>query len=122
MSSSYHVLCLSHDPAIVIDGDWQHPAAAIAAIADRPNSEHLRLHVDCDLLIGRYSYPLIEVGCPPHAAHPHEALWVEAAWLRVAAILCGPPEPAADVTDALARLPRCWTPTRIQRLRRELAT
>ena len=52
MSSSYAVLCLSHDPAVIAaDSEWNRPEQAEQAIRDGIAS-----HEHCDLLIGRYSY------------------------------------------------------------------
>ena len=56
MSSTYRVLCLSHDPAIVAADDYQRPETAEAAI-----TEGIAEHAGCDLVIGRYSYPLVEL-------------------------------------------------------------
>lgn len=62
MSSAYYILCLSHDPAITVnDPGYQSAEAAEAAIRDRPEGT---AHSHCDLVIGRYSYPLVEIGCP----------------------------------------------------------
>jgi len=60
VSSAYRILCLSHDPALTIETpDWNRPEHAEAAIRDGVDG-----HTDCDLMIGRYSYPLIAIGCP----------------------------------------------------------
>ena len=51
MSSTYYVLCLSHDPAITVnDSGYSSPEAAEEAIRDRASG-----HEACDLMIGRYS-------------------------------------------------------------------
>ena len=116
MSSTYQALCMSHDPALPIEGTWSSAADALAAVAERAGD--LSAHAGCDLMIGRYSYPLIEVCCPPHDRHPHDGRWVDADWVRIAvAAMDGPGDPLAE---ALSRLPRCWRQERIHRLRVEL--
>jgi hypothetical protein len=56
VSSTYRVLCLSHDPAIVAADDFQRPEQAEEAIRDGMTNGHEH----CDLMIGRYSYPLVD--------------------------------------------------------------
>ncbi|MER5815462.1 hypothetical protein [Streptomyces californicus] len=121
MSSTYRVLCLSHDPAIVIDRDFNTPDDAVDGVASLV-ADHPR----CDLMIGRYSYPLVEVAClsyayrggGPGCSHK-QGKWVDAEWLRLLAL-------AYDSTDLrvreAARKGRfsCWTPERLHRLRPEL--
>jgi hypothetical protein len=89
VSSTYSVLCLSHDPAIVVhDAGYQQPGQAETAIR-----EGIADHIDCDLMIGRYSYPLIEIGCPRTFDRPEtlrgtvlrcchgSTQWVDKDWL-----------------------------------------
>ncbi|MFJ4682023.1 hypothetical protein [Streptomyces sp. NPDC088789] len=76
MSSNYSVLCLSHDPAIIVhDPGFNRPQQAEAAIRDG-----IAGHEHCNLVIGRYSYPLIELGCPRSADLPRD--------LRPAVVRC----------------------------------
>lgn len=116
MSSDYYVLCLSHDPALVIDRDYGTPEAALRA-ASRPDL--FEGHTGCDLLAGRYSAPLIEAACPgtPNCRSHGLAYdtWTEAGWLRLlhAAYTRGD-----DVSGY--RLPTCWTRDRVLRLGSEL--
>lgn len=127
MSSTYRVLCLSHDPALVVDDmgvGFSRPEAAEEAIRDGIDG-----HADCDLLIGRYSYPLIEVGCPPtngserpgrHRCTIHGITeWVDVAWLRLAAAVY---QSGNEQMRALAddRSLCCWSWERLRRLRDEL--
>lgn len=120
MSSDYHALCVSHDPAIVIDGGWRQPEQALAAVARRQEHEALRVHAACDLLIGRYSYPLIEVCCPggnhPPLLHPAER-WVDADWLRLLHYAYLSKD--AEMLAAAQSL-QCWSAMRVGRLRVEL--
>ena len=125
MSSIYRVLCLSHDPAIVLtEVEYSRPESAVADIASGIDG-----HSDCDLLIGRYSYPLIEVGCPPttgpersgrHRCTPHSTTeWVDVTWLRIlAAVHQSGTEDMRDLAGeaALAH----WSRERLRRLRDEL--
>lgn len=123
MSSNYHVLCVSHDPAIVIteDHEFRSPHDALAAAANPASHERLAGHVGCDLLVGRYSYPLIEVGCPggdrcrPGYHRPDSDMWADAGWLR---LLHAAHSRGDDVTGF--RLRPCWTRSRVLSLAREL--
>ncbi len=122
MSSEYRILCLSHDPAIVVPSEdgWHRPEEALAAVADRTGPAEL--HANCALLVGRYSYPLVEVCCPRQTAirqpghsgyHPNSDEWVDAAWLRLLAV-------TTAEQRAPLRLPGCWTHETALRLRYEL--
>lgn len=121
MSSDYHVLCLSHDPAIIVTTDgleFHSPHDALAAAAEPARHERLADHVGCDLLVGRYSAPLIEAACPGGKGCPRSHRsgdWIAAGWLRLlhAAYTRGD-----DVTGL--RLPLCWTRDRVLRLGPEL--
>lgn len=125
MSSVYRVLCLSHDPAIVTGDEYSRPDPAVAAIVSGIDG-----HQGCDLLVGRYSYPLIEVGCPPtigperagrRRCYSHSTTeWVDVAWLR---ILAAVHQSGTERMRALARESRlgCWSWERLRRLRDELS-
>lgn len=125
MSSTYRVLCLSHDPALVV-GDYtsyQSPEEAEDAVRDGIDG-----HSGCDLLIGRYSYPLIEVGCPPsHRERPGRyrcsihgnTEWVDVAWLRILAHVHQSGNDQMRALTGDSRL-RCWPWERLRRLRDEL--
>lgn len=116
VSSDYYVLCLSHDPALVIDRDYGNPDAALRAAADPAKFDG---HNTCDLLVGRYSAPLIEAACPggPHCTShgPHADTWTDAGWLRLLHAAY-----TADSDISAHRLPRCWTKQRVLRLGTEL--
>lgn len=121
MSSTYRLLCLAHDPALIIDREWNRPDDATAAAQNIATTAPE--HAKCDLLIGRWSGALIEVGCPPRAdgrATHHQSwhrntIWTETSWLRLALI--------ASSTDRASRAElaqingRCWSATRLYRLR-----
>ncbi|WP_314411403.1 hypothetical protein [Streptomyces sp. DSM 40484] len=117
MSSNYAALCLSHDPAIIVhDPGFNRPEQAEEAIRAGIND-----HRNCDLLIGRFSYPLIEVGCPgiPGGGCSHRSTeWVDSGWLRVLAHAraAGALPPAVASHHDL----HCWTEQRVWRLREEL--
>lgn len=124
MSSIYRILCLSHDPAIATDADHDSPEAAEAAIWDGIDG-----HRDCDLLIGRWSGGLVELGCPPSTgpARPSQSrcfahsvtVWVDVAWLRLlAAVHQHGGEQARALTGDYAM--RHWPWERLRRLRDEL--
>ncbi|MEV0831462.1 MULTISPECIES: hypothetical protein [Streptosporangiaceae] len=129
MSSIYRVLCLSHDPAITTEAEYARPESAVAAIASGIDG-----HPDCDLLIGRYSYPLIEVGCPPttgperaarHRCYPHSVTeWADVAWLRILAAVYQVGDEQmrtlASATSLQHGTLRHWSRERLRRLRDEL--
>lgn len=124
MSSDYRVLCMSHDPAIVIDHEWPEAAAAIAAVRDRIPGEPLADHMHCDLLVGRYSAALVEVCCPggEHAEgriRMHvNARWIDVDWLGLLHRAYASDD--ASVRDAAGSLSDCWTAARVARLRSQV--
>lgn len=124
MSSSYYLLCLSHDPATTIAGPFNDAEEPLRLAAERAG-DCISEHTTCDLLIGRYSGSLIEICCPgdagPRATHRHpRPRWLDADWLRL--LLAVQREPLGN--DARARVVKftveCWFPRRLIRLRREL--
>jgi hypothetical protein len=124
VSSVYRVLCLSHDPAITTEAEYSRPELAIAAVDSGIDG-----HADCDLLLGRYSYPLVEVGCPPtigperagrHRCYAHSVTeWVDVAWLR---ILAAVHQSGTEDVRTLAGETQLahWSWERLRRLRDEL--
>ncbi|MFJ8146036.1 hypothetical protein ACIQ6R_13280 [Streptomyces sp. NPDC096048] len=120
MSSTYRLLCLSHDPAIV-EGDYSSSADAEQALA-----EGIEGHSRCDMLVGRFSYPLVEVGCPSSGDQPaklrcyHGAtVWADAGWLLLLASAYQSTD--ENVTGTVERLRlHCWPWERLRRLREEL--
>ena len=127
MSSTFRILCLNHDPAIDVGGEWHSSRdghITAPAIASDPTAhETTETHVGCDLVVGRYSYPLVEVCCPAgrHKGlyHPRP-VWVEAGWLRLLWHAQQAPEgsPLREATAGPAMA--CWPPERLGKLRREL--
>lgn len=127
MSSIYRILCLSHDPAIPIptaDFNWPEQAE------ERVRSS-IEGHETCDLMIGRYSYPLIEVGCPNLTTRNGRRTsetpcfhggtqWIGVEWLRLLAAALGESIDSPVGRAAAASEFRCWTPRRVVRLRQEL--
>jgi hypothetical protein len=122
VSSTYNVLCLSHDPAIVIEG-FNTAEDAHKAILETPE-----VHQGCDLLISRVSGAPCEFACPGeirnHETHQtcyyHTNLqWIEADWLRLLAYVQG--DKSKEIRELRRRSAlRCWSPERISRLRYEL--
>lgn len=113
MSSTYRLLCLSHDPAICAGPEFGSNSAE-----DELNRAAETPHADCDLLIGRWSGALVEIGCPPrHASTMHNRIeWVDVRWLR---LLTGAIHSADTRLLALAEpcMRTCWTTQRLHRLR-----
>lgn len=128
MSSNYSVLCLSHDPAIIVhDPGFNRPEQAEAAIRDGITG-----HEDCDLMIGRYSYPLVELGCPAHkyqpgvvrpngitCCHGHTD-WVDRDWLWILAAAYQSPDPDMRAAIEKGHRQQCLPWERLRRLRVEL--
>lgn len=120
MSSSYYILCLSHDPAIQL-ADYNRPELAVEAVAAGVDG-----HPHCDLAIGRYSYPLVEVGCPASRDQPAKLRcchsgpkWVDTDWLRLLAAGYQTTDPLVEATvKRVSAL--CWPWRRLQRLHVEL--
>lgn len=122
MSSNYRAICLSHDPGLVIDHDYTHGEAKSLTIRDR-----LEGHEHCDIVLGRYSYPLIEVaclgrqlpeptGCKSYHSSPE---WIDRDWLRLLAAATAPPN-AVDPEVLRPLIRGCWPLERLRRLRGEL--
>ncbi|CAM5625581.1 hypothetical protein STENM36S_03965 [Streptomyces tendae] len=121
MSSSYHVLCLSHDPTIIA-GEYGHrPEPALEAIAAGIDG-----HARCDLVVGRYSYPLVEVGCPASRDQPAKLgcchggpVWLDRDWLRLLTAGYQTTDPLVEAAvKKVSSL--CWPWERLRRLRMEL--
>lgn len=118
MSSNYHPICLSHDPAIVLDQELRREDTDTITRAQINGHEH------CDIVIGRFSYPLIEVAClgrqlaePTGCKAYHSGVkWIDANWLR----LLHAATPHADAALLDRSTFRCWPPERLTRLREEL--
>jgi hypothetical protein len=131
VSSTYRVLCLAHEPALTLAPEWSRPEDAEMAVAKPTEDNGLAEHADCDLLIGRYSYPLIEVGCPAskkglpashYPYHPHDTEWMDIAWLRLLWMardyLANDEDPYLRM--AVDKAPGCWSAQRLTRLAPEL--
>ena len=117
MSSSYYILCLSHDPATTAR---EARSAEDAADVIRAGVEG---HRDCDLLVERVSGAPVEYGCPPHGARvggPNcfhgDVEWVDADWLRLLAQAHRSTDPAVVEAVRRGRF-SCWTAERTRRLR-----
>lgn len=114
MSSTYYALCLSHDPALTVAEQEWHNGYAEALVAVRKG---LHGHAACDVVIGRYSYPMIEVCCTGSCPARHaDDRWTDVGWLRL--LLLAGPEIARD--SALRHVTSCWGFERASRLRVEL--
>lgn len=65
MSSAYRFLCLAHDPAIEIERLETQSRDEAVGLAERlrggDDSGELSEHRGCRLLVGRFSYPLVEI-------------------------------------------------------------
>ncbi|HZX38205.1 MAG TPA: hypothetical protein VFF37_07750 [Streptomyces sp.] len=128
MSSTYRILCLSHDPALVEHGEYRTPEAAETAIHNG-----IPEHQSCDLMIGRYSAPLIELGCPrssdqPKALRPGVlrcyhggTVWTDTEWLVLLAAAYQSDDPAIQEAVKHGRGRHgCLPWDRLKRLRDEL--
>ncbi|GHG97303.1 hypothetical protein ACFORH_42695 [Amycolatopsis roodepoortensis] len=120
MSSMYRILCLSHDPAIVLEPEF-HSGADGQARAEAAVIAGVEGHQGCDLLIGRYSYPLVEVGCPRHGGETHRLRteWLDVVLLRLVGLAYRRPDGTPERLLA-GQVARCWSSERLHRLRHEL--
>lgn len=115
MSSTYPILCLSHDPAIIAhDPGWNRPEQAEEAIR-----AGVQGHEDCDLMIGRYSYPLVELGCPATCKYHGHTEWTDREWLILLAAAYQSDDPAVRQA-AKDGHHHCLSWDRLRRLRVEL--
>lgn len=121
MSSNYHVLCLSHDPSLVVGEYGNRPEPALEAIG-----AGIEGHAGCDLVVGRYSYPLVAVCCPASRDQPAKLRcchggpsWVDRDWLRLLAAAYQSTDPLMAV-EVKRSARSCWPWERLRRLRLEL--
>ncbi|MEC3995054.1 hypothetical protein VSR01_16535 [Actinacidiphila sp. DG2A-62] len=123
VSSTYTLLCLSHDPAVLVS-DWGRSADNVIGQL----SEGVEGHEGCDLVLGRVSGALVEVGCPPtrlqhpdnKTCHGHaDTVWTHVDVLRLLAAAYGTYD---DVVSKAATAPtfRHWPSPRLHRLRVDL--
>ena len=122
MSNSYRILCLSHDPAIILEPDWTDIAPALATAYDPAEHIEIAHHAGCDLLIGAWNNGLAAFGCPPRLDPLHRPTHIHPEWINVdmMRVLVAAYEtalPAPDLTGALKRIPACWSSDRLHRLR-----
>lgn len=115
MSSSYHLICASHNPAITIGSEWRSPHDALAAAATRNTGDAFIEHPACDLLVARLSGDWVEFACPggdscPYHRHDIDT-WTDRGWLR---LLHAAHRRGDDISNH--DLPRCWTRDRVLRL------
>lgn len=79
MSSVYRLMCLSHIPVIgVVDREWESGNNGFAASEQALlKKDYGDFHTDkCDIVIGRFSYPLIEVGYI-QKYNPNKVEWID---------------------------------------------
>ena len=119
MSSNYRLICLSHDPAIVVTNDGDAPRSLEAALEART---HDTQHTHCDVIIGEYSYPLVSAYCIGSRNHTHrEPAGINVKWLRLLlAASVAPTNPGLTAAIAAFTGYGCWTPERVHLLRLEL--
>jgi hypothetical protein len=122
VSSTYHPICLSHDPGNVLGQELTSREVPGFTRADVPG------HANCDIVIGRWSGGLCELAClgkqidGPTACktrHHRDAQWIDSDWLRLLAAATTPP----NVIDDKVLWPivaRCWPLERVGRLWEEL--
>lgn len=122
MSSTYYVLCLSHDPAIYLDREHSSAGEALTSIA-----AGLEAHPDCDLTVLRVSGGPSELACPPSGEHRpggcimhNHPVWIDTDVLRCLAAVRRSKLPEINATADATRLFRHWTRQRIHRLRHVL--
>lgn len=118
MSSTYSAICLSHDPALTIGPDIRYEDV------DTFTRDRLEGHDQCDIVIGRFSYPLIEVACLGRqltgrsgCKRQHSGVeWIDSDWLR----LLHAARPHVEPGVLRGHTFGCWPAERLGRLRKEL--
>lgn len=125
-------LCLSHDPATIIDArqGGHTDLSNLLVELDNARERSHNPHRHCDIMIAGFTdatstlRPYVIV-CPPtdpgEGDHQHDELvQVEASWLAIAAAVVKPEGayiPHGDpLVDALRNLPTCWSSVRVRRL------
>lgn len=116
MSSTYRLICLSHDPALALsEPERQSLEGALVAIGRAETWGH----GGCDLIVSRYSYPLIEVTCPSqlgrkggHGLHMNDVT-IDVGWLR---LLAHVRENDIDADALVGSAAMCWPPERLRLL------
>jgi hypothetical protein len=122
VSSTYYVLCLSHDPAIAASSEHGTPENAEAAIRDG-----IEGHADCDLMIARSSGAVVEIGCPSSTDKPpktgrcyhRNTEWTDTEWARLLAAAYQSTDPAVQAAAKTGRF-TCLPWERLRRLRLEV--
>lgn len=118
MSSMWRVLCLSHDPAI--EATEFHSMAEAIQAAGEP-AGYVVDHQGCDLMVGRYSYPLMELICVGGGRCSHrDVRRVDADWLRLLAVAHPIEDPKLRAAVEPLSRRNCWHRERLERLRVEL--
>lgn len=108
MSSTYRIFCLSHDPALETDVEFQVGGTNNPAASKRAAETPVPGHEHCDLIIAQYSGGPIALS----GSTKWHADWVEKDWLRLLwAAQDTLPGPVVD------RLSRDWPRERLRRLR-----
>lgn len=113
MSSTYRPICLSHNPAIELDIAW-HSGNNGLIVGEQLTREGFSSHPDCDIILGKYSYPLIEVGCIGHRnkTFSHEdTKWIDAEWI---ALLIKARKNNIQLPYPI--MTGCWNPERVKGL------
>lgn len=120
MSSTFYVLCVSHDPAIL---STEHRTGGDAAETIKTGSD---LHPGCDLVIEEVSGGPVEIGCPPadsrgsgSRCYHQDVRWTDVEWLRLLSRAYTSTDP--KVVEAVRRGRfTCWPQERLHRLRGSL--
>jgi hypothetical protein len=81
VSSTYRGICLNHTPVLEfpVDSVYQSLPEFVAmlqhgkdlAIRDRTDTLEIVAHAGCDVVVGEYSYPLVDIYCLPNLDHRH---------------------------------------------------
>jgi hypothetical protein len=139
VSSIYRLICLSHNPGIPLDTEWHSgqdgravAESTLTTLKEMPQNwgegdDELLEHANCDIVIGSYSYPLVEVGWHPTGGRWDYVKWIDVQWLRTLAHLYHViADPNINVSrDSPVEFTwgadlTFWSPERVDRLRGEL--
>lgn len=131
MSSNYKVICMSHDPALVVDLDFydadeviqrvqylrEHCPGSATFLSSEIRLSGIGEHKHCKLMVGRYSYPLVELACLDGVEHGHSnPKWIDTTVLRLLAHI----EWTADTNKLTRPFAKCFGPEVLNKLRYEL--
>lgn len=118
MSSTYDLICLSHEPALPLGMEMNRDQFGRIVEAREYAVDD---HAECDIMVGRWSGGLVEMGCLGNSNHPSmyhtNVRWLEIALLRVLYQAARAPKDDQLASALGPVLSTCWSWRRLDRLR-----